>query len=152
MGYVKLIYTRYGRGHTIPQSRIGTLAVRRSADPRHDNGPGNSVLARYFVAVYSSCSIRSGSRSFPRTAAPELPSTTLPSVTVIIAARNEKRRIADKLQNTLQLAYPEHLLILVASDASDDGTDEIAAAFAQRNVAVVRSPSAGARSTHSRWR
>jgi glycosyltransferase involved in cell wall biosynthesis len=65
----------------------------------------------------------------------------LPPMTVIVTARNEERRIAEKLENTLALDYPRHLLeVLVASDASTDATEEIAGRFADRNVRVVRSP------------
>ena len=65
----------------------------------------------------------------------------LPPMTIIVTARNEERRIAEKLENTLALDYPRHLLeVLVASDASTDATEEIAGRFADRNVRVVRSP------------
>jgi glycosyltransferase involved in cell wall biosynthesis len=66
---------------------------------------------------------------------------TLPPITVIIAARNEAKRITEKLENTLALDYPPQLLeILVASDASTDATDEIVSRFAERRVRLVRSP------------
>jgi glycosyltransferase involved in cell wall biosynthesis len=70
-----------------------------------------------------------------------LPTGDFPSVTVIVAARNEQTRIAGKLENTLALDYPvDSFDILVASDASSDDTDEIVARFAQRRVRLVRSP------------
>ena len=64
------------------------------------------------------------------------------SVSVIIAARNEGRRIADKILNTLSLEHPAdvEVEILVASDASDDETDRTAQGFADRGVLLVRSP------------
>jgi glycosyltransferase involved in cell wall biosynthesis len=62
------------------------------------------------------------------------------SVTVIIAARNEERRIADKLANTLALEYPPGLLsILVASDASSDATDAIVRNHRDLSVQLIRS-------------
>lgn len=61
-----------------------------------------------------------------------------PTVTLIIACRNEAQRLAHKLDNALQLRYPL-AEILVASDASDDGSEDIAAAYADRGVRVVRS-------------
>ena len=62
-----------------------------------------------------------------------------PAITVIITARNEGRRIAEKLENTLALEYPRELLeIVVASDASTDATDEIVTRFADRRVRLVR--------------
>jgi cellulose synthase/poly-beta-1,6-N-acetylglucosamine synthase-like glycosyltransferase len=51
-----------------------------------------------------------------------------PAVSIIIAARNEADKIQMKLEHTLALHYPsERLEIIVASDASDDGTDDIVA-------------------------
>lgn len=50
----------------------------------------------------------------------------LPTVSVLIAARNEEKDIAWKVRETLAWEYPaERLEVLVASDASDDRTDEI---------------------------
>ena len=67
-------------------------------------------------------------------------SPDLPPMTVIVAARNEERRIAEKLENTLALDYPRHLLeVLVASDASTDATEEIAGRFADPQVGAVSS-------------
>jgi glycosyltransferase involved in cell wall biosynthesis len=64
-----------------------------------------------------------------------------PHVTVIVAARNEQARIADKLENTLALEYPGGTFnILVASDCSEDATDSIVSGFAHRGVTLVRSP------------
>src|SRR5712691_12857832 len=61
------------------------------------------------------------------------------TVSVIITAYNEERDLAAKLENTLALAYPRELLeIIVASDCSTDRTDEIARAFAERGVRLVR--------------
>lgn len=61
-----------------------------------------------------------------------------PRLSVIIAAHNEERVLADKLNNTLALDYPaDRLEILVASDGSTDRTDEIAADYAPR-VTLVR--------------
>ena len=62
-----------------------------------------------------------------------------PSVTVIIAAYNEERDLAAKLENTLALDYPSSQLeILVTSDCSSDRTDEIARSFASRGVRLHR--------------
>ncbi len=49
-----------------------------------------------------------------------------PAVTFIISAFNEAAVLDDKIRNTLDLDYPEDKLeIIVISDASDDGTDDI---------------------------
>ena len=48
-----------------------------------------------------------------------------PSISLLIAARNEEAVIADKLENTLALDYPrEALQVIVMSDASTDRTDD----------------------------
>jgi cellulose synthase/poly-beta-1,6-N-acetylglucosamine synthase-like glycosyltransferase len=62
-----------------------------------------------------------------------------PPVSIIIAARNEADKIRQKIEHTLALAYPkERLEVIVASDASDDGTDEIVKEYAARGVRLVR--------------
>jgi cellulose synthase/poly-beta-1,6-N-acetylglucosamine synthase-like glycosyltransferase len=64
-----------------------------------------------------------------------------PAVSVIVTAFNEERDLAAKLEDTLALDYPRELLeIIVASDCSTDRTDEIARAFADRGVRLVRQP------------
>jgi len=62
-----------------------------------------------------------------------------PTVTIIIAAYNEERDLAAKLENTLALDYPKsHLQIMVASDCSQDQTDEIARRYGSRGVELHR--------------
>lgn len=62
-----------------------------------------------------------------------------PSVSVIIAAYNEERDLPAKLDNMLSLDYPkEKLEIIVASDCSTDGTDEIVQSYADRGVILSR--------------
>jgi len=62
-----------------------------------------------------------------------------PSVTFIITAYNEEKRIAEKLENTLKLVYPRSKLeILVASDCSSDKTDEIVKSYGERGIQLVR--------------
>ncbi|TML70982.1 MAG: glycosyltransferase [Actinobacteria bacterium] len=61
----------------------------------------------------------------------------LPDVDVIVAAHNEEAVIERRLDNLLGLDYPpEKLRILVASDASDDRTDEIVEAASAREPRV----------------
>lgn len=67
-----------------------------------------------------------------------------PSISVITAARNEADKIRQKIDNTLTLDYSPVLLeVIIASDASDDGTDEIVREFASKGVRLVRSPHRG---------
>ena len=64
-----------------------------------------------------------------------------PSVTFVVTAYNEEKRIGEKLQNTLALDYPkEQFNVLVASDCSTDNTDEIVASYRERAVRLVRAP------------
>ncbi len=62
-----------------------------------------------------------------------------PSVTLLISAFNESQVIAAKLENALALEYPrDRLEIMVISDGSDDGTDEIVQQFSARGVRLLR--------------
>jgi hypothetical protein len=64
-----------------------------------------------------------------------------PRVSFIITAHNEARRLPEKLENTLRLAYPpDRLEVLVASDCSTDDTDAIALAYRHRGVTLARTP------------
>jgi cellulose synthase/poly-beta-1,6-N-acetylglucosamine synthase-like glycosyltransferase len=64
---------------------------------------------------------------------------TLPRVTILISAFNEREVIKEKIENSLFLDYPRDLLeIAVISDASDDGTDDIVRGFAVRGVKLFR--------------
>jgi glycosyltransferase involved in cell wall biosynthesis len=67
-----------------------------------------------------------------------------PSVTMVIAARNEAAGIGAKLANLLSLDYPaDRLDVVVASDGSDDGTDAIVGAYADRGVRLISLPRVG---------
>jgi cellulose synthase/poly-beta-1,6-N-acetylglucosamine synthase-like glycosyltransferase len=62
-----------------------------------------------------------------------------PPVTLFISAFNEALVIRDKLANSLALDYPaDKLEIIVVSDASDDGTDEIVTNFGSPLVKLLR--------------
>jgi len=65
-----------------------------------------------------------------------------PTVAVIVAAYNEAASIGRRIENLLALDYPQDKLeIVVSSDASDDGTDEIAVQYPR--VKVVPNPKGG---------
>ena len=65
----------------------------------------------------------------------------LPSVSYIITAYNEEKRIKEKIENSLGQDYPkEKLEIIVASDCSSDGTDEIVRSFEENGIKLVRAP------------
>jgi glycosyltransferase involved in cell wall biosynthesis len=62
-----------------------------------------------------------------------------PSVSFIIAAHNEAKRITEKIENTLRQDYPgDRFEIIVASDGSTDATDEIVRSYAHRGVRLIR--------------
>ncbi len=63
----------------------------------------------------------------------------MPTVSIVIAARNEEKDLEAKLVNTFAINYPpEKLEIIVASDCSTDGTDEIVKRFRDRGVRLTR--------------
>jgi len=63
-----------------------------------------------------------------------------PSVSVIIAAHNERGTIERKLRNCLDLDYPkDRLQIIVSLDGCTDGTEEIADSYRWQGIEVVRS-------------
>ena len=67
-----------------------------------------------------------------------------PPVALVIAAHNEAGVIREKLANALALDYPrDRLRIVVASDGSDDGTDEIVLEHADRGVELRPCPRGG---------
>jgi cellulose synthase/poly-beta-1,6-N-acetylglucosamine synthase-like glycosyltransferase len=62
-----------------------------------------------------------------------------PTVTIIIPAFNEARVIGATIENKLALDYPaEKREIIVVSDESTDGTDDIVRAYADRGVKLLR--------------
>ncbi len=71
---------------------------------------------------------------FPKT-------SELPVVTLLIAAYNEEKVIAQKLDNSLTLDYPrEKLQIIVAADGSSDKTPEIVRQFEPQGVVLSYIP------------
>src|SRR5205814_9874886 len=62
-----------------------------------------------------------------------------PSISIAIPVFNEAAVIADTLEQILALDYPaDRRQILVVSDASTDGTDDIVSRFAPRGVELLR--------------
>ena len=69
-----------------------------------------------------------------------------PTVTVIVAAHDEETVIERRLENLLQLDYPpDRVQIVVASDASEDATDEIVERLAalEPRIHLLRCPRGG---------
>lgn len=64
---------------------------------------------------------------------------SFPSVALIISCYNEADVIREKLQNALELGYPkDRLRIIVVSDGSDDGTDDLVREFSDDRVLLIR--------------
>jgi cellulose synthase/poly-beta-1,6-N-acetylglucosamine synthase-like glycosyltransferase len=64
-----------------------------------------------------------------------------PTVTITVPVYNAASRIRSTLEHILLLDYPrERLQVLVISDASTDGTDDIVREFAVRGVELLRLP------------
>ncbi|HEV2671132.1 MAG TPA: glycosyltransferase [Gemmatimonadales bacterium] len=64
-----------------------------------------------------------------------------PLISIVVPAHNEAGVIAETLKRLLALDYPaDRRQVLVVSDASSDGTDEIVTAFAPRGVELLRLP------------
>lgn len=64
-----------------------------------------------------------------------------PSVSFIVAAYNEEKVIADKIQNTFSLDYPSSLTeLIVVSDGSTDNTPKIAKQFESNGVTSLHKP------------
>jgi len=62
-----------------------------------------------------------------------------PTVSLIIPAHNEVKVIRKKLDNALTVDYPrEYLEIVVVSDESTDGTDEIVKEYDDRGIQLIR--------------
>ena len=62
-----------------------------------------------------------------------------PSVSVLISARNEVRDIGWKLEETFAWDYPlDRLEVLIGSDASTDGTDDVVKAFHDPRLIFIR--------------
>jgi cellulose synthase/poly-beta-1,6-N-acetylglucosamine synthase-like glycosyltransferase len=72
---------------------------------------------------------------------PRLQITSIPqfAVSLIIACRNESTRLRKKIEESLAIDY-SGLEIIVASDCSNDGSDEIAGQYAASGVKLARAP------------
>jgi len=64
-----------------------------------------------------------------------------PEVSLIVTAYNEERRITQKIENALALAYPrDSFEIIVVSDGSNDKTEELVSSFQDKGVQLLASP------------
>jgi cellulose synthase/poly-beta-1,6-N-acetylglucosamine synthase-like glycosyltransferase len=62
-----------------------------------------------------------------------------PRVTILIAAYNEEKKIEATIKNKIALLYPKDKIeIIVISDGSTDGTDNIVRSYTAENVKLLR--------------
>lgn len=67
----------------------------------------------------------------------------LPGISIVVAARNEARRLPARLDNLLEIAYPGPRQIIVVSDGSTDNTVDVLAPYAGRGVETISVPPGG---------
>lgn len=64
-----------------------------------------------------------------------------PEISILIVAYNEERRLRRTLEHALATDYPAHRLnVLVVSDASSDGTDDLVLTYGDPRVRLLRMP------------
>src|SRR6266852_2903191 len=98
----------------------------------------SAALLLYHYALYPALVIACA--RLVRRPLPPLPATW-PRVSLVIAAYNEERVIAEKLRNTLALEYPkDRLEVIVVSDGSDDATEAIVRSLAPQGVVSLYEP------------
>lgn len=108
-----------------------TLAVALAVAP--------PLIAVYAYVVYPAILWIIG-RLRPRTPAGE-PGGTWPTITITVPVYNAAASIRTTLSHLLEVDYQRELIqLLVLSDASDDGTDDIVREFAPHGVELLRAP------------
>jgi len=96
---------------------------------------GSAATVVYTYAGYPTA-IKLLSKFFPR---PILKQDYTPKVSIVLAAHNERKVIASKLENLLQLDYPkDKKQIIVVSDGSTDDMELLVEPFTQRGVELFR--------------
>jgi cellulose synthase/poly-beta-1,6-N-acetylglucosamine synthase-like glycosyltransferase len=86
-----------------------------------------------------------------RELAPVRTQATLPRVSLVVAAYNEATCIAEKVKNSLALDYPaDRFEVLIGSDGSTDGTNELVRSVEDRRVRLSTAPRAGKASVLNR--
>jgi glycosyltransferase involved in cell wall biosynthesis len=96
----------------------------------------------FLAYAYVGFPLLAAARAFLRPR-PVFAGDALPTLTVVIPAYNEETVIAEKLENTLASNYPrDRLDVIVASDGSDDRTNERVRDFGE-DVRLLDLPRAG---------
>lgn len=98
------------------------------------------LIAYHYVIYPVIINVLAGLKSSRQAITPEAESYE-PRVSLVIAAFNEEKVIAGKLDNALQLEYPaDRFEVIVVADGSDDGTQEVASRYSDRGVKVLWEP------------
>jgi len=96
------------------------------------------ALVVYSYVLYPLVLMALASRSKAHIAPDQLRDVDLPFVSVLIAAHNEETVIRSRIENLVGLDYPsERLDLVIASDASRDGTVDIVREYEGRGVTLV---------------
>ena len=86
----------------------------------------------------------------PESVADQSRDADLPSITVLLTVHNEAAVIRTRLENILRCEFPPELLsVVVASDGSTDGTNDIIRSFCDRGVRLHESPGLGKTATQN---
>lgn len=104
------------------------------------------VVASILLVIYTYVGYPLLLRLLPEAPKPDTAGNDfVPPVTIILAVFRGKDEIASKIENTLSVDYPEEKReLIVITDGSDDGTDQIVEAYANRGVRLIRQlPRAG---------
>ncbi len=103
---------------------------------------GALALALYTYAGYPALLWLVG--RMRRTSLPDGHPSAWPTVSITVPAYNEGPQMRDLLASLLALDYPrDRLQLLVVSDASSDGTDDIVREYADRGIELLRMPERG---------
>lgn len=102
---------------------------------------GSAALCLYaYVGYPAILKVLSRRGRLPAGPVPAMPETW-PRISIVMPVHNEAGVIAGTLEQVLAGDYPpERRQILIVSDASTDGTDDIVAQFAGRGVELLRLP------------
>ncbi len=95
------------------------------------------LLALAIVHLYIVATLAINVAWLRRTRLAPPPALPLPSLTVLVPARNEEANLGRLLPSLLAQRYPR-LEILVYDDASEDGTARVAASFADPRLRLLR--------------
>jgi len=100
------------------------------------------LLAFYTFALYPALlALRARTRSRPLPAVPQgtVDSAALPRISIVVSVYNEAHQVERLLESLVALEYPAELRqILLVSDGSTDGTDDIVREWESRGVELLR--------------